>query len=410
MVAGKSWWPLEPTLCRTVPPLPPVVDCALCSLSLSFVLCVGGLGGGGGLTVALPCYAVSNGPVAEIRVHARHLGHPLVGDATYGGIQVCCGPQTPARRKFFAELFGETLTRPALHAASLAIDHPVTLERIAVRSPIPADMAAAITLLGGDPAAIDAELEDHLAPAPAPPSLELAAKTLDRLALHSEQPTLASSLIQAVPVSVAQPSSEQPQQPVVPPTVQIPARVRSGQMIPYTTFVATAAADSSIQNAGTGLFAAEALPQFTWIGLYPGKVTARRNGKRADHTMGSIDDMYIIAEEEVKTGVHMANEASAPHAANVWYLKLDNGYCLYFAGEHVDSGAELLTCYSRSYGKRCYPVPKQCSDPRCAGAKHRTASGLKHAPKEWRAALTASTPASISKAFLKAAGLRKSLR
>lgn len=181
-------------------------------------------------------------------------------------------------------------------------------------------------------------------------------------------------------------------------------------MIPYTSFVATAAADSSIQNAGTGLFAAEALPQFTWIGLYPGKVTARRNGKRADHTMGSIDDMYIIAEEEVKTGVHMANEASAPHAANIWYLKLDNGYCLYFAGEHVDSGAELLTCYSRSYGKRSYPVPKQCSDPRCAGAKHRTASDLKHAPKEWRAALTASTPASISKAFLKAAGLRKSSR
>ena len=349
-------------------------------------------------------------PVAEIRVHAKHLGHPLVGDVTYGGTRVCCGPQTPARLKFFAELFGETLTRPALHAASLAIDHPVTLERIVTRSPLPGDMVAAITMLGGDPAAIDAEVAGHIAAASPPSSLEPHASTLAWPAIHQEKP--APPTIQATPPA-AELASEHPQQPaesVAPPTFLIPARVRSGQIIPYTTFALTAAADSSIQNGGTGLFAAEALPQFTWIGLYPGKVTARRNGKRADHTMGSIDDMYIIAEEEVKTGVHMANEASAPHAANVWYLKLDNGYCLYFAGEHVDSGAELLTCYSRSYGKRCYPVPKQCSDPRCAGAKHRTASGLKHAPKEWRAALTASTPASISKAFLKAAGLRKSSR
>ena len=187
--------------------------------------------------------------------------------------------------------------------------------------------------------------------------------------------------------------------------VGLPTQVRSGQVIPYTTFGLMLAANSTIQSAGTGLFADEQFPQFTWIGLYPGKVTARHNGKREDHTMGSIEGMYIIAEEEVKTGVHMANEATAPHAANVWYLKLDNGYCLYFAGEVVDRGAELLTCYSRSYGKRRYQVPRRCSDPRCAGAKHRIHSDIKSAPTEWLAALASSTPVSISDDFLKAAGL-----
>jgi hypothetical protein len=77
----------------------------------------------------------------------------------------------------------------------------------------------------------------------------------------------------------------------------------------------------------------------------------------------------------------MINEATTPLVANVWYVKLDNGYVLYFAGRAVAAGEELLTCYSRTYMKRPYPVPRKCSDPRCASAKHRAHSALL---EEWQ--------------------------
>ena len=94
----------------------------------------------------------------QSRVHARHIGHPLLGDATYHGAKSCRGPQNARRQKLYAGLFGETLTRPALHAASLALAHPRTGETSLTRSPLPDDMVAAIEALGGDPAAVDAAL------------------------------------------------------------------------------------------------------------------------------------------------------------------------------------------------------------------------------------------------------------
>jgi hypothetical protein len=48
------------------------------------------------------------------------IGHPVVGDATYGGSRVSI-----------------SLDRPFLHATHLAFDHPVTGERIAFDDPLP---------------------------------------------------------------------------------------------------------------------------------------------------------------------------------------------------------------------------------------------------------------------------------
>ena len=103
-------------------------------------------------------FSLETGRTHQIRVHARHIGHPLLGDATYNGAKICRGPQNARRQKLYAGLFGETLTRPALHAASLALAHPRTGETSLTRSPLPDDMVAVIEALGGDPAAVDAAL------------------------------------------------------------------------------------------------------------------------------------------------------------------------------------------------------------------------------------------------------------
>ncbi|PUE47388.1 pseudouridine synthase [Limnohabitans sp. 2KL-1] len=70
------------------------------------------------------------GRTHQIRVHMAHLGHPLLGDAVYGG----------------APLAG--MTRQALHAWRLAFVHPITGQSIDLTIPPPEDMAQAMQNLG----------------------------------------------------------------------------------------------------------------------------------------------------------------------------------------------------------------------------------------------------------------------
>jgi 23S rRNA pseudouridine1911/1915/1917 synthase len=69
---------------------------------------------------------LETGRTHQIRVHLRAIGHPVVGDPEYG---------TPG-------MLG--LQRQFLHAARLAFAHPLSGERIEVRSPLPADLLAAL--------------------------------------------------------------------------------------------------------------------------------------------------------------------------------------------------------------------------------------------------------------------------
>lgn len=64
----------------------------------------------------------------QIRVHLAEQGHPLVGDTLYGGV----GARMAA--------FRLGLRRPALHALSLAITHPLSGARLCARAPIPPDL------------------------------------------------------------------------------------------------------------------------------------------------------------------------------------------------------------------------------------------------------------------------------
>ncbi len=85
------------------------------------------------------------GRTHQIRVHFSEMGHPLLGDATYGGrrreARLAAGH--PVRRA------AEALGRQALHAWRLAFDHPRTGERLAFEAPLPEDFARALRVLRG---------------------------------------------------------------------------------------------------------------------------------------------------------------------------------------------------------------------------------------------------------------------
>jgi 23S rRNA pseudouridine1911/1915/1917 synthase len=76
------------------------------------------------------------GRTHQIRVHLASIGHPVVGDDTYGG---------GGGRK----LMGLPLRRHFLHAAWLIFRHPVTGETIDLRSPLPEELHRALVIAAG---------------------------------------------------------------------------------------------------------------------------------------------------------------------------------------------------------------------------------------------------------------------
>ncbi len=86
-------------------------------------------------------FRLETGRTHQIRVHAAHMGHPIVGDETYGGKTVRYGPLIARRRAFFANLF-KLMPRQALHALSLGFTHPHTREEVDFVSILPPDMLA----------------------------------------------------------------------------------------------------------------------------------------------------------------------------------------------------------------------------------------------------------------------------
>ena len=86
--------------------------------------------------------AIETGRTHQIRAHLEHLGHPLVGDATYGGARWKGAPKN--RQKALRDC-----PRPALHARRLAFRHPITGEPLEVEAREPDDLRALWQQLGG---------------------------------------------------------------------------------------------------------------------------------------------------------------------------------------------------------------------------------------------------------------------
>jgi 23S rRNA pseudouridine1911/1915/1917 synthase len=87
---------------------------------------------------------IETGRTHQIRVHLTHVGHPLVGDAVYGGVKMVKAVADPAVRERL-----KTMRRPALHASRLNFTHPVTGRLLSFSSPLPEDMASLCDFLGG---------------------------------------------------------------------------------------------------------------------------------------------------------------------------------------------------------------------------------------------------------------------
>lgn len=76
---------------------------------------------------------LETGRTHQIRVHMKHIHHPLVGDPVYGEAR-WKGLPKPAQARL------RDFPRPALHAWKLALKHPVSGEPLAFEAPVPGDL------------------------------------------------------------------------------------------------------------------------------------------------------------------------------------------------------------------------------------------------------------------------------
>ena len=85
--------------------------------------------------VSLLHVAIATGRTHQIRVHLSGIGHPIVGDATYGGVHRRTGPNLRSVLR---------LERPFLHSARLAFTHPGDSRRVEFDSPLPPDLQSVL--------------------------------------------------------------------------------------------------------------------------------------------------------------------------------------------------------------------------------------------------------------------------
>jgi 23S rRNA pseudouridine1911/1915/1917 synthase len=82
---------------------------------------------------------IDTGRTHQIRVHMAALGHPVVGDATYG-----------APRKILGKSAAITLPRNFLHAAELQFRHPSTGATVALKSALPSELQQFLHTVEGE--------------------------------------------------------------------------------------------------------------------------------------------------------------------------------------------------------------------------------------------------------------------
>lgn len=93
--------------------------------------------------VTLVQCVLETGRTHQIRVHMKHLGHPLFNDDFYGGDRIVKGTIFSKYKQFVDNCFA-ICPRQALHAKTLGFTHPSTGEEIFFDTPLPDDLAQVI--------------------------------------------------------------------------------------------------------------------------------------------------------------------------------------------------------------------------------------------------------------------------
>ena len=86
---------------------------------------------------------LETGRTHQIRVHMKHIGHPLFSDEKYGGTEILKGVPTQKYKQYIQNCFA-LCPRQVLHAKTLGFTHPRTGERMFFDSEWPKDMSALI--------------------------------------------------------------------------------------------------------------------------------------------------------------------------------------------------------------------------------------------------------------------------
>lgn len=89
--------------------------------------------------VTLVSCILETGRTHQIRVHMKHIGHPLFNDARYGGDLILKGTTFTKYKQFIDNCF-KILPRQALHAKTLGFIHPTTGEMMRFDTELPQDM------------------------------------------------------------------------------------------------------------------------------------------------------------------------------------------------------------------------------------------------------------------------------
>ena len=91
--------------------------------------------------------SLESGRTHQIRVHMQHIGHPLVGDPTYGRSSKAAKGQKPELAEAVINF-----PRQALHARQLKLIHPATQKEVQFEAPRPADIDQLLKVLSKEAA------------------------------------------------------------------------------------------------------------------------------------------------------------------------------------------------------------------------------------------------------------------
>ena len=75
--------------------------------------------------LSLVKFILETGRTHQIRLHSKHIGHPILGDTLYGNES-------------------NLISRQALHCHKISFIHPITKNKIELIAPMPEDMKQAI--------------------------------------------------------------------------------------------------------------------------------------------------------------------------------------------------------------------------------------------------------------------------